>query len=171
MNIIPYDVVKIKVKCNVYAHVHPITKDPFYIGCGYGGRPHDFTHRTEKWKEYNRKLQKNGMVFEVKILHVCDTWEEGSKKEKEEIQKAVKAGFELTNGILFKPKRTLSKSNMIGVRVKELRNLRELTQKQLAKKAGIPQTTISKIEVGAICPTFNTVYKIVAAMNMHINIE
>lgn len=170
-NIIPYDVVKIKVKCNVYAHVHPITKDPFYIGCGYGGRPHDFTGRTHKWKEYNRRLKSRGMVFEVKILHVCDTWEEAQKKEKEEIRKAVKAGYDLVNGILFKPKRNQSKSNMIGVKIRELRCLRELTQSQLAKKSGIPQTSISKIEVGLISPTFTTVQKIIAAMNMNIDIK
>ena len=171
MNIIPYDVVKIKVKCNVYAHLHPITKEPFYIGCGYGGRAHDFAHRTHKWKEYNNRLKSRGMVFEVKILHVCDTWEEAQKKEKEEIRKAVKAGYDLANGILFKPRRSQSKSNLIGVKLRELRKLRELTQAQLAKKAKIPQTSISKIEVGLISPTFNTVQKVVAAMNMSIEIK
>lgn len=172
MSVIPYDVVKIKVKCNVYAHLHPITKEPFYIGCGYGGRAHDFTQRTHKWKEYNRQLQKNGMIFEVKILHVCDTWEEGAKLEKQEIKKAIKAGFLLTNHSHTKiRKKIFKKSNRIGVKLKELRKSRRLTQGQLAKKSGIPQTSISKIEVGAICPTFNTVYKVVSAMNMDIIIK
>lgn len=169
MSIIPYDVAKIKVKCNVYAHLHPITKVPFYIGCGYGGRPHDFTGRTHRWKAYVAKLKQNGMTFEVKILHICDTWQEGSELEKKEIQKAIKAGYPLTNSVVFKKSKRIKKSeNRIGYKIKELRKMRELTQSQLAKKAGLPQTSISKIEKGTICPTYNTVLKVVSAMNISI---
>ncbi len=56
----------------------------------------------------------------------------------------------------------------------ELRKLRKelgLTQAQLAKKAGLPRTTITKIESGAYNPTLNTLMQLASAMNKKLQVK
>lgn len=50
--------------------------------------------------------------------------------------------------------------------LKHLRNLRGLTQEQLAEKADVNQATISKIEKGTANFTMEMIQKIAAALNV-----
>jgi DNA-binding XRE family transcriptional regulator len=56
----------------------------------------------------------------------------------------------------------------------ELRNLRKqkgLTQAQLAIKASVPRTTITKIESGNYNPTINTLMSIASAMDKKLQVQ
>lgn len=49
-----------------------------------------------------------------------------------------------------------------------IRKEKNLTQKELAKKAGISQSTISDIENYSKSPTLDTINKIAIALNVHL---
>ena len=55
--------------------------------------------------------------------------------------------------------------------LKRQRKLRELTQATLGESSGLPQTTVSKIEVEMIDPTLSTLFKILAALDLEIEIK
>lgn len=58
----------------------------------------------------------------------------------------------------------------IGDKVRQLRNKRELTQDQLARKCDIPYTTFTKIESNVITkPSIQTVEKIAKGLGMTID--
>jgi len=59
----------------------------------------------------------------------------------------------------------------LGRRIAEARLARDLTQKQVAKIAGIDQADVSNIERGAANPTFNTLNALVSAVGMEIDIK
>ena len=52
--------------------------------------------------------------------------------------------------------------------IRELRISKKITQRQLAKKTGISQQHISKIESGEITPTYATLEKIAKALGCEI---
>jgi len=59
--------------------------------------------------------------------------------------------------------------NLIGKRVKKLRLKNKLTQEKLAVKAGIPYTTLTKIESGVIKkPAVQAIAKIAKALDVAI---
>lgn len=59
----------------------------------------------------------------------------------------------------------------IGSRIKKLRAEKELTQDDLARKAGIPNATLMKIENDTVKnPTINTLKKIASALNVTIDL-
>jgi len=59
--------------------------------------------------------------------------------------------------------------NSIGKKIKKLRQKNNLTQEKLAIKAGIPYTTLTKIESSVIKkPAVQTVLKIAKALNIKI---
>jgi len=59
--------------------------------------------------------------------------------------------------------------NSIGKKIKKLRQKNNLTQEKLAIKAGIPYTTLTKIESGVIKkPAVQTVLKIAEALNIKV---
>lgn len=53
-------------------------------------------------------------------------------------------------------------------RIREIRELRNLTKSQLAKKAGISTATISKLENYKESPTIETLEKIAIALNVKV---
>ncbi len=55
--------------------------------------------------------------------------------------------------------------------LKKLRSKLGLTQAELAQKALLPRTTISKIESGTYNPTINTLMSIAAALNKELRIK
>lgn len=55
--------------------------------------------------------------------------------------------------------------------VRKLRKTLDLTQQQLAEKAGLPRTTVTKIESGSYNPTINTLMSLAAAMGKKLKIE
>lgn len=55
--------------------------------------------------------------------------------------------------------------------VKRARKLQGLTQARLGESAGLPQTTVSKVEVEMIDPSLSTVFKILAALDLEIEVK
>ncbi|MCL2717689.1 MAG: helix-turn-helix transcriptional regulator [Lachnospiraceae bacterium] len=65
----------------------------------------------------------------------------------------------------MRPEREYIKA-MIGARIEQ-----NMTQKQLAKKTGIRQSNISRIESGNCSPTIATLQKIAAGLGKSLHIE
>lgn len=63
------------------------------------------------------------------------------------------------------------KAISLEMKIKKLRMINNLTQKELAKKSGISQDKISKIESGRHNPTIGTLHKIAAGMGKELKIE
>lgn len=63
-----------------------------------------------------------------------------------------------------------SPSQLINA-LKRYRKQRDLTQAELGESAGLPQTTISKIEVELIDPTLSTLFKLLAALDLEVEIK
>ena len=60
--------------------------------------------------------------------------------------------------------------NSIGNRIKKLRQKNKLTQEKLAIKAGVPYTTLTKIESGVIKrPAVQTMAKIAKALGVTLD--
>ena len=58
----------------------------------------------------------------------------------------------------------------IGDKIKQLRNKQGLTQDELARKADLPYTTLTKIESNVITkPTIQTVVKIASGLGVTID--
>lgn len=61
-------------------------------------------------------------------------------------------------------------SQNIGDKIKQLRNKQRLTQDELARKAELPYTTLTKIESNVITkPTIQTVAKIAKGLDITID--
>ena len=45
------------------------------------------------------------------------------------------------------------------------------TQAEMGESAGLPQTTVSKIEVELVDPSLTTIFKILAALNLEIELK
>ena len=61
-------------------------------------------------------------------------------------------------------------NNNLGKRIKELRLKHHLSQDELARKADVPYTTLTKIEIGVIKnPSVYVVAKIAKALNVKID--
>jgi transcriptional regulator with XRE-family HTH domain len=67
-------------------------------------------------------------------------------------------------------KKTASKSieYPVGERVAHLRGRLDMTQTELAKKAGVSQSTVAQIESGKKDPSVSTLKKIASALDVHI---
>ena len=59
--------------------------------------------------------------------------------------------------------------NKVGLNIRNLRRMREMTQEELAEKSGITKWYISKIELGITHPRLETYYNIAEALNVTIN--
>ncbi|MCD6085666.1 helix-turn-helix transcriptional regulator [bacterium] len=60
--------------------------------------------------------------------------------------------------------------NNLGKKIKELRLKHHLSQDELARKADVPYTTLTKIEIGVIKnPSVYVVAKIAKALNVKID--
>lgn len=58
--------------------------------------------------------------------------------------------------------------NSFGQKLKRIRKAKHLTQEALAELAGINEKHISKIETGVYFPTYNTLNKILTALDLNI---
>jgi len=58
--------------------------------------------------------------------------------------------------------------NSFGQKLKQIRKAKALTQEQLAEITGINEKHISKIETGVYFPTYNTLSKILQALNLSV---
>jgi len=54
----------------------------------------------------------------------------------------------------------------VGVVLRKARQAKHLTQEQLATAAGLPQTHISRLETGKHAPTYLTIERLAAALDM-----
>ena len=62
----------------------------------------------------------------------------------------------------------------LKITVRKLRESRKklgLTQAQLAKKAGLPRTTVTKIETGALNTSLIKLMQLAEAMDMHVKVQ
>jgi transcriptional regulator with XRE-family HTH domain len=57
---------------------------------------------------------------------------------------------------------------MFGLRIKELRDDRGLTQEDLADLVGLFRTYMSRIETGAANPTFDVILALATALKVHV---
>lgn len=57
----------------------------------------------------------------------------------------------------------------IGIRIRYLRNMRELSQEKLALEAGLNPAFLGHIERGLKCPTIDTLSKIATALNISLS--
>ncbi len=57
----------------------------------------------------------------------------------------------------------------IGIRIRYLRNLKELSQEKLALEAGLNPAFLGHIERGLKCPTIDTLSKIATALNISLS--
>jgi transcriptional regulator with XRE-family HTH domain len=62
-----------------------------------------------------------------------------------------------------------STKELLGVRIKELRKLRSLTQDQLSQKVNIDPKHLSRIEVGRSFPSFDTLERLADALQVELN--
>ena len=60
---------------------------------------------------------------------------------------------------------------VLGYRIKELRKNADLSQVELASKAGIDQSDLSKIEKGLANPSIKQITRVLSALNQKITIE
>ncbi|GIW65751.1 MAG: hypothetical protein KatS3mg094_270 [Candidatus Parcubacteria bacterium] len=61
-------------------------------------------------------------------------------------------------------------NNLLGKKIKELRLKKNLSQDELARKADVPYTTLTKIEVGVIKkPSVFVVAKIAKALDISLD--
>lgn len=59
----------------------------------------------------------------------------------------------------------------VVVALKKARQKQKLTQVELAKKARIPRTTVTKIESGKYNPTLSTLMSLASAMNKKLQVR
>ena len=60
---------------------------------------------------------------------------------------------------------------VIGYKIRELRRSADLSQEELASKAGIDQSDLSKIEKGAANPSIKQITRVLSALNQKLTVE
>lgn len=68
--------------------------------------------------------------------------------------------------MLYHTSMTHEKSSAFGMRLKELRAQANLSQAQLAERAGLHEMTISRIERGVLSPGWEVVVQLVRALHV-----
>lgn len=69
-------------------------------------------------------------------------------------------------GELAGARQTGERDNRVSVRLRELRNARRLSQRQLAARLDVPRTYISKIENGRAMPTLSSLQRLANALSV-----
>lgn len=64
------------------------------------------------------------------------------------------------------PKNEITPLKSLGLRIKELRAERAITQEELAEMAGVFRTYMSRIESGLANPTFTTLYTLAQVLDV-----
>jgi len=104
---------------------------------------------VRNWNSIKRRMRKNKWNQD-RILFWREIYRYWSKELKSE-------GMELRQG---KEETSVSLRKEVGQSIKTLRISKGMTQQELAKKAGIHQQVISKIEKGTANPSLKTIEKI-----------
>lgn len=158
------------LKFYVYAHRHPITKEPFYIGEGTKNRAFERVGRSERWRHIVSELRKEGLIYSVEILHILETKAEAVKLEKIEISKYV-------NLVNIRDKDTSENMEVlsfgedmkyIGDKITDARIYKNIRADSLAKELKISRTTLQKIESGkGLKSEIGIVLRILARLDIH----
>lgn len=156
------------MKHYVYAHINPISREAFYIGCGTGERATVRRGRNSKWRLHVAGLQKSGLPYGTELLHICDTRRDALRMEASEIAGRLGRGEKLLNdqvngdavaetmlslshvaeGAAFvdastlEPRETFPLAAFVRFRRKRLK----LTQQALADRAGVGLRFIRELE-------------------------
>ena len=56
----------------------------------------------------------------------------------------------------------------IAIQIAEARKKKKLTQSQLAKRVGMPQSQIARLESGSVNTTFSTIQKVASVLNKRL---
>jgi len=97
-----------------------------------------------------------------------------TKLTKKQIEAKTVGLAELTKGFTSNQNQLVEEQKKYYRMVMEIRKVRQekqLTQDQLAQKANLPRTTITKIESGIYNPTINTLMSIAAAMGKNLEVK
>ena len=97
-----------------------------------------------------------------------------TKLTKKQIDERTVGLAELTKGFNSKQTKLVEEQKKYYRMVMEIRKVRQekrLTQDQLAQKANLPRTTITKIESGIYNPTINTLMSIATAMGKNLEVK
>lgn len=62
----------------------------------------------------------------------------------------------------------MNKDNTFGKKLQQIRKSKGLTQEKLAELAGVHEKHISKLELGTYKPSFNTLSKVLSALDLNI---
>jgi DNA-binding XRE family transcriptional regulator len=161
-------------KFYVYAHRHPITKEPFYIGKGTQDRAYERRDRSEGWRDIANKLKTEGLTYSVEILHVCDTEDAALVLEKAEIAKYGNLTNIRDNYATVKETDAPSFEKdlkYIGDQIKNARIDQDIRAFDLAKALKISRITLQKIEKGE-CATseIGIILKILDKLGLHVRL-
>lgn len=63
----------------------------------------------------------------------------------------------------------MSKDNSFGKKLQQIRKSKGLTQEKLAELAGVHEKHISKLELGTYKPSFDTLNKVLTALDLKID--
>lgn len=63
----------------------------------------------------------------------------------------------------------MNKDNTFGKKLQQIRKAKGLTQEKLAELAGVHEKHISKLELGTYKPSFDTLNKVLTALDLKID--
>jgi len=63
----------------------------------------------------------------------------------------------------------LEMAQTVGRRVRELRRMQSLSQRELAHRLNVPRTYLSKVETCKVLPTIGTLYRLAAALSVQVH--
>ncbi len=63
----------------------------------------------------------------------------------------------------------MANDNSFGKKLKQIRKAKGLTQEQLAELAGVHEKHISKLELGTYKPSYDTLNKVLSALDLEID--
>ena len=158
-------------KFYVYAHRHPVTKEPFYIGKGTQDRAYERRDRPEKWRNIISSLKAEGLTYSIEILHICDSEEIALALEKSEIAKYdhltnIRENYtavEVTDVPSFE-----KDLQYLGRQIRDARSGQDIRAYELAKALGISRVTLMKIEEGkGINSEIGIILKILHKLGLH----
>lgn len=130
----------------VYSHIDS-SGVPFYIGSGMIGRENEKGGRSKTW--YHRVKHLNGL-YGVRILSTHDSKQEALQEEQRQIG--------LHRATVINGQR--GSYSMLGGHIKAKRKAVDLTQEEMATKAGVGLRFVRELEYGKGSVRLDTVNKV-----------
>jgi transcriptional regulator with XRE-family HTH domain len=79
--------------------------------------------------------------------------------------KKISAFFKVPLSLFFN---NIHRKNLVGSKIKRLREYKQLSQKELAKKCGLSHSLISQLENGKVHASLNTIRKLTSALGVSV---